>query len=328
MEEKIDDQLLIQQWQDYVLANAIVANYLNILMVFASRSDFSLVSTPNHCARYINNPDSFHQTISQLADNTRRALSSIYGDFNRANIGLERLSIHLKTTLLLIKIGSNDSINTNLPRLLQKSENITNSSFILLKNPTTRIESVKDLLTELNSLISLVTSDTMIPLQIEDVQTQWTLLTDLFTHLAMSAEKVIHSFLLQFNWLIEQFDRINIDDHRDLIINLIKPNAIEIDRTTDLLSIISKTYVDISNEYSNIKMSTNTHLILLPTEQERKEAIKQHRYELQPEAVKIARSALKRHDEFLQRNENRESVYEKFLNEMTENDLEVLLSLD
>jgi len=168
----------------------------------------------------------------------------------------------------------------------------------------------------------------MIPLQIEDVQTQWTLLTDLFTHLAMSAEKVIRSFLLQFNWLIEQFDRINIDDHRDLIINLIKPNAIEIDRTTDLLSIISKTYVDISNEYSNIKMSTNTHLILLLTEQERKEAIKQHRYELQPEAVKIARSALKRHDEFLQRNENRESVYEKFLNEMTENDLEVLLSLD
>jgi hypothetical protein len=57
--------------------------------------------------------------------------------------------------------------------------------------------------------------------------------------------------------------------------------------------------VDISYEYSNIKLNTNTNLLLISTEQEHKEIIKQHRYELQPEAVKIARIALKRHDEFL-----------------------------
>jgi hypothetical protein len=43
--------------------------------------------------------------------------------------------------------------------------------------------------------------------------------------------------------------------------------------------------------------------------------------------VKIARRALKRQDEFFQRNDNREILYEKFLNEMTENDLEILLAL-
>jgi hypothetical protein len=325
--EKTDDHLLIDQWQDDVLGNALVANYLNILMVFASRTDFSLIDSSNSCTTYITNPNSFRQTISQLATNIRRNMLDVYQAFSRIHLGLERIPLHLKTTLLLIKIGKNDTINTNLPKLLEKGENIVNESLLILKNPQTKIEEVKNLLTELHSLISTFTSDNMIPLQIEDVETQWILLNDLFTQLAIQAEKVTNHFLLQFNWIIEQFDRLDIDQHRDLIINLLKPKAIEIDRSADLLSIISQTYVDISIEYSNIKITTNTNLIQTSTEEERKEIIKQHRYELQPEAVKIARRALKRQDEFFQRNDNREILYEKFLNEMTENDLEILLSL-
>jgi len=297
-------------------------------MVLASRSDFSLMNTSNHCTTYINDPNSFRQTISQLADNIRRVLISIYEDLNRVHLGLERTSLHLKTTLLLIKKGSNNTININLPKLLKKSENIVNESLILLKNPPTKIQPVKDLLIELDSLITMATSDNTITLQVEDVKTQWILLTDLFIQLAIQAEKTINSFLLQFNWIIEQFNQLDIENYRDLIIDLLKLKVIEIDRLTDLFLIISKTYVDISYEYSNIKLNTNTNLLLISTEQERKEIIKQHRYELQPEAVKIARIALQRHDEFLQRNSNRQIIYEKFLNEMSENDLDILLSLD
>jgi hypothetical protein len=102
---------------------------------------------------------------------------------------------------------------------LEKGENIVNESLLILKNPQTKIEEVKNLLTELHSRISTITSDNMIPLQIEDVESQWILLNDLCTQLAIQAEKVINHFLLQFNWIIEQFDRLDIDQHRVPILN-------------------------------------------------------------------------------------------------------------
>ncbi|CAF3653596.1 unnamed protein product [Rotaria sordida] len=328
VEKKPDDHILVEQWQDYVLANAILANYLNILMVHASKSDFSLLKESNDCTTYIKNPNSFRQTISQLSDNIRHILLDLYKDLNHIQIGLERFPIHLKTILLLIKKGNNDTISIYLPKLLKKGENIVNESLFILKNPKIKIEQVKDLLIELNSLISNVTPDISFTLQIEDVKTQWTLFHDLFTQLSIQAENAINDFLLQFNWILEQFIQLNINNYRDLIINLLKLKVIEIERTIDLLTIISQTYVDISLEYANEKIISNTHLISISDEQERKEIIKQYRYELQPIAVKFARLALTRHNEFLQRIQNRERIYEDFLNEMSENDLNLLLTIN
>ncbi|CAF3639815.1 unnamed protein product [Rotaria sordida] len=328
VEKKPDDHILVEQWQDYVLANAILANYLNILMVHASKSDFSLLKESNDCTTYIKNPNSFRQTISQLSDNIRHILLDLYKDLNHIQIGLERFPIHLKTILLLIKKGNNDTISIYLPKLLKKGENIVNESLFILKNPKIKIEQVKDLLIELNSLISNVTPDISFTLQIEDVKTQWTLFHDLFTQLSIQAENAINDFLLQFNWILEQFIQLNINNYRDLIINLLKLKVIEIERTIDLLTIISQTYVDISLEYANEKIISNTHLISISDEQERKEIIKQYRYELQPIAVKFARLALTRHNEFLQRIQNRETIYEDFLNEMSENDLNLLLTIN
>ncbi|CAF1292190.1 unnamed protein product [Rotaria sp. Silwood1] len=328
IEGKTDDHVLVEQWQDYVLANAILANYLNILMVQASKSDFSLLKESNRCTTYIKSPNSFRQTISQLSDNIRSILIDLYADLNHIQIGLEHFPIHLKTILLLIKKGNNDSISTYLPNLLKKGENIVNESLTILKNPRIKMEQVKDLLIELDSLITEVTSDISLTLQIEDIKTQWTLFNDLFIQISIQAENAINDFLLQFNWVLEQFIQLDIDKYRDLIINLLKIKVIEIERTIDLLTIISQTSVDISLEYTNEKIAGNTHFILIPNEQERKDIIKQHRYELQPIAVKFARLALKRHDEFLQRTQNRQKVYEEFLNEMSQNDLNLLLSIN
>ncbi|CAF2532503.1 unnamed protein product [Rotaria sp. Silwood2] len=327
IEGKTADHVLVEQWQDYVLANAILANYLNILIVQASKSDFSLLKESN-CTTYIKSPNSFRQTISQLSDNIRLILIDLYKDLNRIQIGLERFPIHLKTIFLLIKKGNNDSISTHLPNLLKKGENIVNDSLIILKNPKIKIGQVKDLIIELDSLITKVTSDNTLTLQIEDVKTQWNLFNDLFTQLSIQAEHAINDFLLQFNWILEQFIQLNIDKYRDLIINLLQSKGIKIERTTDLLTIISQTYVDISLEYTNEKITSNTRLILITNEQERKDIIKQYRYELQPIAIKFARLALKRHDEFLQRTQNRQKDYEKFLNEMSQNDLNLLLSIN
>lgn len=324
LEEKTDDHLLVDQWQDYVLANVIVANHLNILMVLASKPDFALTNASNHCTSYITNSNSFRQTISQLADNIRRALIDIYQDLNRIQLSLERIPIHLKTILLLIKKGSKDSINTNLPNLLKKGENIINESLIVLKNPPSKIQQIKDLINELDSLIS----DDILSFQIKDTQIQWLLLTDLFTQLSIQGDKTANNFLLQFNWIFEQFIRLGIDNYRELIINLLQSKVIEIDRTIDLLTIICQTYISISLEYTNEKLIGNTHLIFISNEQERKEIIRQYQYELKSQAIKIARIALNRHDEFLQRSQNREFIYQTFLNETSQEDLNILLTIN
>ncbi|CAF5121241.1 unnamed protein product, partial [Rotaria magnacalcarata] len=214
------------------------------------------------------------------------------------------------------------------PNLLVKGETYINESLLILKNPRAKTEQVKDLIVELESLISNVSSEYAVSSQIEDVQAQWILFNDLFAQLAIQAENGIHDFLLQFNWVLEQFIQLNVSSHRDLILNLLKPKVIEIDRTIDLLKIISETSVQISSTYTNQKMTDNTNLILLSNEEQRKEAIKNHRYELQPVAVKFARIALQRHDEFLARTANREKAYEDFLSEMSTADLSILLTLN
>ncbi|CAF3246976.1 unnamed protein product [Rotaria socialis] len=327
-ESKLDDHILVENWQDYVLANAVLANYLNILMVQASKSDFSLLKQSNHCTIYVKTPSSFRKTIVQLSDNIRLVLMNLYGDLHQIQLTLENFPIHLKTILLLIAKGTEQQINSYLPNLLVKGEIYINESLLILKNPRTKTEQVKDLIVELESLISNVSSEYAVSSQVEDVKAQWILFNDLFAQIAVQAENGIHDFLLQFNWVLEQFIQLNVSSHRDLILNLLKPKVIEIDRTIDLLKIISETSVQISSSYTNQKMTDNINLILLSNEEQRKEAIKNHRYELQPVAVKFARIALQRHDEFLARTANREKAYEDFLSEMSTADLNILLTLN
>ncbi|CAF1060798.1 unnamed protein product [Adineta steineri] len=327
-EGKGGDHLLTEQWQDYVLANAMLTNYLNILLVHASKTDFSLGNGSNQCTLYIQSLNSFRHTIIQLADNIRHHLTDLCIDMHRIHRSLENVPIHLKTILVLIKKGSKTLINTKLSDLLKKNENIVNGYLKILRNSKIKFEEIKNLLAELNSLISMLTINNVITLQIEDITIQWNFLTDLFTHLAVQAETSSNYFLLQFNWILEQFIQFDIDTNRDLIINLLLSKVIEIERILDLLAIISETYVDISLQYSNEKLIDNANLLLISNEQERKDSIRQHRYELQPQTVKFARLALTRHDEFLQRNQNRQIIYEKFLNESSQSDLNILLNMN
>ena len=325
---KTDDDILIKKWQDYVLANAILANYLNILKIHASRSDFTLGNVSKSCITYVTTLHSFRQSVSVVSGSIQYTLLTIYQDLNRIEINLKRIPNHLKIILLLIKKGTKDSIEKNLLNLLRKGENLVTESLVSLRNPKLKIEQIKNHLIELQTLVSTGNVDPVLIFQIEDVLTQCTHLTDLFTQLAIQAEKSTHHMLLQFNWILEEFSHLDIDTHRELIINLLKRKAIEIDDTIDLLTIITQTYIDISSDYTNDKLANNIHLIFLTNEQEQKESLKQFRHELQPQVVKIARLALKRHDEFLQRNQTRQTVYEKFLNEMSTSHLNLLLSMD
>jgi hypothetical protein len=76
---------------------------------------------------------------------------------------------------------------------------------------------------------------------------------------------------------------------------------------------ITKTYSDISSQFTDEQIGGYAHLLLLPQEQDRQQYLNQFRHDLPPQVVHIARLALKQHKEFLQRDKNRQANYETLL---------------
>ena len=321
--------ILTEQWQDYVLANVIATNYLSILMVLASKADFPLVQSPTHCGTYIQRASTFRPTISSLASDVRRILLNVYDDFRRMELTLPRLPLQLKYTLLLIKRGNQATINKSLPLLLQANVDVSDKSLEILKKPKAQMNRVRDLLVELDALISTASTDDYIRLQVEDVKIQWSILTDLFAQLAIESEATTDSLLRQFNWLLRELLRTHgqsIDFYRELIVDLLLPKVLEMDRSIDLITMVSDTFMDISSGYTNEELMGNPNLLLLPNEHERRKFIRQARYDLPPQAVRTARLALKRHTAWLRRDQLRQTSIEEFLNQPTLTDLMLFLS--
>jgi hypothetical protein len=323
-ENKVDNERLIKEWQDWILSNVITVNYLNSLTVLASRQDFAFTIPNGYSVKYVQNRSSFRQAISHLATQMRIALSGAREDLNRVHTGMERVPNHLRTIILLMKQAPNELLVTLLPDSFNDIEQLVNDSLIVLRKPTKNFEQVLNLLTEIDYLLNVTSTDVTISLNVYDVKIQWTYLTELVTELAERAERTRENFLLQFNWILKEFIRPGLtfnDTHRDFIILLLLPKIVEIDRTSDLLGMVTKTYTDISFQFTDEQIGSYGHLLLLPNEEDRKRYLKQFRYDLPPQAVQIARLALTRHDEFLRRDQNREAIYEKFSNETSYTDL-------
>ena len=322
--------ILTEQWQDYVLANVITTNYLSILMALASKADFPLVQSPTYCGTYIQRTSSFRPTISSLANSIRPLLLNIYDDFRRMELILVRLPLQLKYTLLLIKRGNEGNIRKYLPLLLEAHVDVSEKTLEILKKPKLQMNRVRDLLVELDALIRTVDSaDAYIRLQVEDVKIQWSILTDLFTQLAIESEATTDSLLRQFHWLLRELLRTHgqsIDMYRELIVDLLLPKVLEMDRSIDLITMVCDTFMDISVNYTNDELIDNSNLLLLPNEQERRKFIRQARYDLPPRAVQFARLALKRHTAWLRRDQVRQTSIEEFLNPPTLTDLMLFLS--
>jgi hypothetical protein len=215
--------------------------------------------------------------------------------------------------IALLKQAPFDILVTLFPNSLNDIERLVNNSLVVLRKPEKNFPPVLNLLTEIDYLLSVTPVDQMISLQVYDVKTQWTFLTELVIELAKQAETASVSFIKQFNWVIQTFIKPGFpftDSNRDSILLLLIPKALELDQTSDLLGIVTKTYTDISFQFSDEQIGGYAHLILLTDEKKRQEYLKQFRYDLPPQVIQIARMALRRHDEFLQRDQNREAKYE------------------
>ncbi len=310
---KVHNENLIEKWQDWVLANSIVANYLNTLLVLTSRQDFPFTIPADYSPKYVQDLGSFLQAISQLSTEIRVALTGAREDLNRVHTGMKEVPGELVTMAQMMKQADYDLLSILFPDSFKKIENLVNNSLIVLRKPKQNFEQVLNLLTEIDFLLTVTPTDQMIALQVSDVKTQWTFLTELINELAEQAEIARISFLYQFNWVLQgmllpgmPFD----ESIRNWIILFLMPKIIELDQTSDLLGIVTGTYTDISVQYTDEQISGYGNLLLLTDENIRKQYLKEFRYELPPVTVQFARLALKRHDEFLQRDQNRQEKYE------------------
>ncbi len=185
---------------------------------------------------------------------------------------------------------------------------------------------MQDLITKIELLLAATLSEDILNLQVHDVKTQWKLLFKLFMELTEQADRTRESFLLQFSWILQQLARPNVsfsNSYREFIIQLLIDKAIEIDQTSDLLGIVSRTYGDVLSDYTPEYLSGNTHLLLLSNNHERQRYINQIRHDLLPQVVNIARLGLQRHEDYLRRNEERQATYTTFLNKSSPADLSV-----
>ena len=297
-------------------------------MVLTSRQDFAFHIPVGYTVKYVQNTKSFVRTISQLDLQIRNDLSSAREDLNRVHTGMDRVPGHLKMMLVLLKQAPIDLLQMLFPDSFVNIEKLVNDSLVVLERPKVNFQQVLHLLTEIHDLLNVTTVDERISLQVYDIKTHWIRLTELVVELAKQADTARQSFLQQFNWILETFIRPDLafnDSHRDTIILLLLLKIIEIDQTSDLLGMITKTYSDISSKYTDEQIGGNAHLLLLPTEEIRRRYLKQFQRDLVPQVVDMARLALERHTAFIQRDKNRRKHYEKFLSETTTDDLIGLL---
>lgn len=293
-------------------------------MVLASRGDFAFSIPSGYVVKYIENPTSFQRTVTQLGTQMRSALTNAREDLNRVYTGMERVPDHLKTMILLLKHAPSELLVMLFPDSFNDIEKLVNDSLVVLRRPHKEFEQVLNLVTEVDHLLSGQSIDSMISLQVLDIKTEWSHLTSLVTALSQRAERTRESFLLQFNWILQQFIRPDIpisDSNRNFTLMILLPKAVEIDQTCDLLGVVTKTYTDISYQYTDSEVNSYGHLLTLSKEEDRKRYLKQFQYDLITKVVPSTRLALQRHVEFLQRDSIRLENFEKFLADTSPTDL-------
>ena len=323
-----DDEYILKNWQDWVLANLLVVNYLNRLMVITSRGDFVLTVPDGYHVTHVQNIGSFKQTIAQLSQGMRGALKDAREALNRVQNGMEGIPNHLKTMVLFIKHADTVLLDHLLANSSSKIETLVNDSLIVLRQPEKSFGQVLNLLIEIDHLLSNQAVPDGIRVELDDVRAQWTLLHTLITEMAKHAERTRESLLLQFTWMLQNILRpeLNLtDDRRNFIIELLIPKIVEIDRKSDILLIASISYTYTSFEYTDEQVSGNANLLLLTDEKRRQDYLKELRSTLRAQAIRIARFAHAQYYEFVRRDRTRKKNYEKFLLESSIYDLIALI---
>ncbi|CAF4095484.1 unnamed protein product [Rotaria sordida] len=176
--------------------------------------------------------------------------------------------------------------------------------------------------TDYQTTINILVSATK---EMAEIQNQWVNMTKFFSTLAIRAEATKEIVMHEFIDTIKEVTINNglLDDaDREFFVRAMRETADEIDRGAHLLYIMAKTYYDVNSQYMLNQIAGITGLSVTQTDSEREAKLKMLAQETLSTSAKASRMALERKQQYKQRNHARQEEYNRFIQQITLNELE------
>ncbi|CAF3916209.1 unnamed protein product [Adineta steineri] len=318
---------LDHEWEDLALDGTTVVNFLGLFMVSASRRDIILTPRAEHSIQFIQNTNSLHATLSQVALTMQMTFRDAHEDLVRTCLYMDQIPEHIKAALILMKTASNDLLKKLLPYTLRNVDYATSEASTISKPILLRFVQVGKLIDEVVAVLSSTLSgmvsnidDYYFLSEIEvyaiDVQAKWYQLVELFIKFSDIAELIRKNTKQNFVNPVQQAQNgngFNIEADRMAHMRTFIPSTITIDQLTHLLRMMADTYANISNEYMITQVAQIGPLLNLQTNSMRTTNHRDLFQKTVAQSVKVARLTLAQRTEFTKADIGRQKEYKDFL---------------
>ncbi|CAF1126038.1 unnamed protein product [Adineta steineri] len=332
----VDTQTLAQpvieeNWEELLVAGPIVVNYISNLMILNSKRDFSLKSSsPNHVYQYIKYPNSFRNTLAQIANEIYAVFIRAHSYMDGIQLSTQQIPKDLKTILKLLKSVPPRTIQALLPIALDTIEqipkNIAKSANIMIKeydSLTLLLQEVIAAMADTHAVNNSVLMNMNILVnatkELSKMQQQWSEIIRYQNILTTRVETIRETVLNELMDTIKNVTSTNSElsaAARTFFVSKMLDKIIEIEQDAHLLYIMAKTYNDISNAYIVFQIANVSKLLVLPTEDERQTAMSQLGETLLFTLAEISQIVLEQKQQYQQRNQEIQEEYKQFIQQM------------
>ena len=312
-----------RDWEDLILSGPTTVNFLGLLMISASRSDIALTSRPQHSVQFIQNTNSLHVTLFQVASSMQMTFHDAHGDLVRTCLYMDQIPEHMKATLMLIKMASDELMQTLLPYSLRNIDRDTTEALTFSKPMLSRFIQTGKLIDEVVAVISSTLSDVVTSIddyyylsEVEtyaiDLQVQWYLLVELFIQFSDMVELIRKNVKENFMNPVQQAqdgNGVNIVIDRLSCLQTLIPSTITIDHSAHFLRMMVHTYVKIYNTFMITQVNQTGSLLALQTESMRITNRRDLFKTTLAQSIAVARLASVEHTEFIRIDIDRQKEY-------------------
>ncbi|UJR17428.1 hypothetical protein I4U23_004323 [Adineta vaga] len=233
-------------------------------------------------------------------------------------------------------VGNYDNEKFKVTVTLQRLQQAEQRSDALFQQMLEQENKMKDLMIKISQLdMTKINYEQIIDLLREailllgNIRVQWGQLVQFFSEISVRTQIAVKETLVPF---VDRMKEVSsLDDitpsERLFYIDLLKGQAMDIHRQTFILYVMSRTYVDISNEFMMDKLSGLARMFGMQTDQERKQAVQKLLKDTEEAQEKVQALADKRKKTFEETISKRKNELETYLNQhggKTQNDLDAI----
>ncbi|CAF2962652.1 unnamed protein product [Rotaria sp. Silwood2] len=162
-----------------------------------------------------------------------------------------------------------------------------------------------------------------------NIRVQWGRLVQFFSEISIRSQIAANETLVPFADRVKELSSLSdlTEAERTFYIDLLKGQAVDIHRQTYILYVMSRTYVDISNEFMMDKLSGLAKMLGMQTDTEREQAVKQLLKDTEEAQNKVQALADERKKTFEERVLKRQNELEKYIDYLggkTQDDLDAV----